>query len=96
MAAGNLDAAREAHEKSLAIAKRLAEADPSNSGWQRDLSVSYMKIGDAMAKQTQRAEALEFLQKGLAISEWLEKLDPSNAIWRGDLVSVKETIARLK
>ena len=96
VAAGKLDAAREAYERSLAIAERLAEADPSNSGWQRDLSVSYRKIGDAMAKQNQRAEALEFLQKGLAISERLEKLDPSNAIWRGDSVWVKETIAKLK
>ena len=40
LAQGKLDAARKAYEQSLAIAERLAKADPSNSGWQRDLVVS--------------------------------------------------------
>jgi hypothetical protein len=39
----------------LAIADRMAKADPGNAGWQRDLSVSYNEVADvlvaAMTKQ---------------------------------------------
>jgi hypothetical protein len=28
-----------------AVGKRLAKTDPTNTGWQRDLSASYNKIG---------------------------------------------------
>jgi hypothetical protein len=30
------------------ISSRLAKADPGNAGWQRDLSVSYNKVGDVL------------------------------------------------
>ena len=33
-------------EQSLAIGERLAETDPANTGYQRDLSVSYNRLGD--------------------------------------------------
>jgi hypothetical protein len=35
-----------------------SELDPSSSGWRRDLSVSYNKLGVVLAKQDQRDEAL--------------------------------------
>ena len=35
-----------AYQAALAIAQRLAAADPGNAGWQRDLSVSHNKIGN--------------------------------------------------
>ncbi|WP_371126976.1 hypothetical protein [Variovorax sp. YR216] len=50
MAAGRLDAARKAYEQGLAIRERLAKADRSKTGWQRDLSVT-----DAIAKATRDA-----------------------------------------
>ena len=28
--------------------ERLAKSDPDNAGWQRDLSVSYNKVGDVL------------------------------------------------
>lgn len=85
LAQGKLDAARKAYEQSLAIAERLAKADPSNSEWQRDLSVSYFKLGDILAQQNEREKALAYFTKGHAISERLTKLDPINAVWKGDL-----------
>ena len=39
------------YERGLAIAERLAKADPGNAGWQRDLSVSHDKIGDVLRAQ---------------------------------------------
>jgi hypothetical protein len=35
----------------LAIAERLAKADPGNADWQRDLSVSHNTIGDVQVEQ---------------------------------------------
>ena len=37
MAGGDLTGATEHYQASLAIAERLAAADPSNTEWQRDL-----------------------------------------------------------
>ena len=45
-ALGQGDQARDAYLKSLAIAERLAQAEPDRADYQRDLSVSYNKMGD--------------------------------------------------
>ena len=47
-AQGDLPAALESYRASMDIAERLAEADPGNAGWQRDLSVSHDNIGDVL------------------------------------------------
>ena len=43
---GNLPAAVESYQASLAKANRFAKADPGNAGWQRDLNEN--NIGDAL------------------------------------------------
>ena len=48
---GDLQAALKSYQKSLAIAERLAASDPGNMEWQRDLSVSYEKIGGVQKDQ---------------------------------------------
>jgi hypothetical protein len=53
----------------LAIRVRLAEADPSNSEAQRDLSVSYERLGDLMQAVGNTGEAERFYRGGLAIAE---------------------------
>jgi hypothetical protein len=63
----------------------LAQRDPSNSEWQRDLSISYQKGGLVRQAQGQQAETLRLYQQSLAIRERLVQLDPSNAEWREDL-----------
>ena len=85
VAQGNLAEALKAYQDSLAIADRLAKADPSNAGWQRDLSVSYDKVGDVLVAQGNLAEALKSYQDSLAIAERLAKADPGNAGWQRDL-----------
>jgi len=42
---GDLRRALDAYHASLAIAERLAAADPSNATWQRDVFVSHAKLG---------------------------------------------------
>ena len=47
----------EAYEKSLAIRERLAAAEPERADYQRDLSVSYNKVGDLYRALGQGEEA---------------------------------------
>ena len=65
--------------------QRLAAADPSNAGWQRDLSVSQEKIGDVLLAQGDLAGALRAFRESLAVRERLAAADPSNAGWQRDL-----------
>jgi hypothetical protein len=51
VAQGNLPEALKSFRDGLAIADRLAKADPGNLNWQRDLSVSLNKIGDVLVDQ---------------------------------------------
>ena len=85
MAQGNLPEALKAYRDSLAIAERLAKADPGNAGWQRDLSVSYNKVGDVLVAQGNLPEALKSYRDSLAIADRLAKADPGNAGWQRDL-----------
>jgi hypothetical protein len=40
-----------AYQSGLTIREHLAKRDPANTGWQRDLSVSNVKIGDVLVAQ---------------------------------------------
>jgi len=89
-AAGNLAAARERFEASLAIFDRLAEQEPGNAGQenkqlQRDLSVSYNKLGDVEVAAGNLAAARERFEAGLAIADRLAQQEPGNAEWQRDL-----------
>ena len=82
---GDLPEALTAYRAGLAIRERLAAADPSNAGWQRDLSVSQEKLGDVFSAQGRLDEALAAYRAGLAIAERLAAADPSNAGWQRDV-----------
>jgi tetratricopeptide (TPR) repeat protein len=73
-----LDAVRQTLE-------RLAAADPSNAGWQRDLSVSQIKIGNVLRAQGDSSGALAAYRQSLSVRERLAAADPSNADWQRDL-----------
>jgi hypothetical protein len=67
-AQGNDAEALTAYQRSLAIAERLAQQDPSNTQWQTDLVVSYWKLAQANAPVAKGyATPYELLEKGLAI-----------------------------
>jgi hypothetical protein len=48
---GNLPQALTVLEQALDIQSQLVAQDPSNAGWQRDLSVSLEKVGGIQAAQ---------------------------------------------
>jgi tetratricopeptide (TPR) repeat protein len=85
VAQGKLDEALKAYRDGLAIRERLAAADRSNTLWQRDLSVSYNKVGDVLVAQGKLDEALKAYRDGLAIRERLAAADRSNTQWQRDL-----------
>jgi tetratricopeptide (TPR) repeat protein len=62
-----------------------AAADPANTGWQRDLSVSHNKLGDMAAAAGDRTAARTHYQAGLDIAARLAAADPANTQWQRDL-----------
>jgi tetratricopeptide (TPR) repeat protein len=81
-----LQDALDAYQQGLAIAKRLADQDKSNSGWQRDLSVSYTKVGIVLVAQGKLQDALDVYQQSLKIHQTLAEQDKSNSGWQRDLI----------
>jgi tetratricopeptide (TPR) repeat protein len=84
-AQGKLQEALETDQQGLAIAKALVDEDKANSGWQRDLSISYEKLGEVLMAQGQLQEALEAYQQTLAIIKRLTEKDKTNFGWQRDL-----------
>jgi hypothetical protein len=79
----------------LAIAERLAAADPANTGWQRDLSVSHNRLGDLAAAAGDTAAARAAYQASLAIAERLAATDPANTQWKEDVELFRQRISDL-
>src|SRR5258708_11055325 len=67
------------------LARRLAQADPRDARAQRDLSVSYNKLGDVTLQFRQAKEAICFYQMDLDVSQRLAQADPRDAQAQRDL-----------
>ena len=59
------------------IRDRLAEPDPGNAGWQRDLSVSLREVGDVLVAQGNLPEALKSYRDSLPIRDRLASRTPA-------------------
>ena len=92
-ARGALPEALKAYRSSQRMAERLAQADPGNAGWQRDLSVSFSNLANVLTKQEKYAEALDYYRLDFGIAERLAKTDPMNAEWQRDLAVSHYTTA---
>jgi len=64
--------ALDAYEQDLTIAKRLAEQDKSNWDRQRDLAISYQKVGDVFRAQGKLDQAIAHYTKAV-------QLDPDDS-----------------
>lgn len=62
----------------------LAVADPGNSQWQRDLSISRNKLGNVAVASGDLAAAWEHFQAALEIAQRLAAADPTNSEWQRD------------
>jgi tetratricopeptide (TPR) repeat protein len=61
------------------VATKLAKDNPASAEAQRDLSVSYTKLGDVALEGGNHAHAADFYRKSLLIMEPLVLRDKSNA-----------------
>ena len=93
---GNSNAAIRSYQAGMLIAQKLAVTDPSNSQWQRDLSVSHNKIGDTHRAQGDLAGALKSYQAGMTIRQKLAAADPSHSGWQTDVAISAWKIGTLK
>ena len=84
-AQGNLPEAQRLFGESLRIRQRLAESDPANAAWQRDLSVSFGQLGALASSQGNLPEAQRLFGESLRIRQRLAESDPANAAWQRDL-----------
>jgi tetratricopeptide (TPR) repeat protein len=80
-----IDPSPESYRASLAIAKRLVRAEPSNAEWQHKLFMVQDRIGDMLLEEGNLSEALEAYRAALAIADPLAEADPSSAL--GQLIS---------
>lgn len=60
--------------------QRLAESDPTNADWQRDLSVSLEKLGDLAMAQGNLPETRRLFDRSLSIRECLANTDPDDIV----------------
>lgn len=81
VALGNGTEAKRLFERSLEIAERLANQEPGRADFQRDLAVSYERIGDI----TEAPEAEHWLDRAVAIRRRLHALDAASAVLQREL-----------
>jgi hypothetical protein len=77
---------RRRYQASLAIAERLAKADPGNAGWQRDLALSCGRVAVIKLQQGIRDDALKLFRQGREIIAQLTRRSPDNATLQRDVV----------
>ena len=71
--------------KSRDLRKGLADSDPKNLEWQRDLAVGYAHAGDALIGGGDDQKALDQYHPALVIRKSLAASDPTNPQWQSDL-----------
>jgi serine/threonine protein kinase len=81
---GNVELAHRWFRKAQSIAQS-AMTDPKNAQAQRDLSVSFNKLGDVTLQLGRTDEAMEFYRQDLDMSRRLADADPKNAEAQRDL-----------
>jgi tetratricopeptide (TPR) repeat protein len=86
LALGLIDRALARYGQLLRRYERLAQAEPDRADYQRDLSVSYNKMGDLFRALGQGEEARQAFLKALAIRERLAQAEPDRADYQRDLI----------
>jgi tetratricopeptide (TPR) repeat protein len=81
----SLPAAQALLQTAHVVISRLAASDPANADWQRDLSISFEKLGDLAVAQGDLPAAARQFSAALEISERLAASDPANAAWQRHL-----------
>ncbi len=73
------------YQKGYEVAKKQAAADPKDAQAQRDLSISYDRLGDVSVQSGDLQAALRYYQDGLDIRKKQAAADPTNVEAQTDL-----------
>ena len=92
---GNSKAALNAFQIASESAQSAVRSDSRNTQWQRDLSISYTKIGDVQVAQGETAAALKSYQDGLLIRKRLAESDSRNTQWQRDLIVSYDKLSKV-
>jgi len=84
-----------AYQASLKIRQSLVKRDSDNTQWQRDVYVSYNKLGDLAMKREYWEETVQNYEAGLAIAKRLAACDLTNTVWQRDLSEFYRELADL-
>ncbi len=95
MQLGNTEKALQAYQQSLEIRKQLAKSDPTSVTAQRDLLVSYSRIGAAQLQSRNLEVARQAFEQALAIAEQLAEIDPLNHTAQNDLSFLRNRVESL-
>src|SRR5262249_30056162 len=68
--------------KALDIGKKLADANPTVPGYQRDVASAHNDLGGQLIRQKRFAEAFTAIDAGLAIRKKLAEADPKTTEYR--------------
>ncbi|HMN95565.1 MAG TPA: hypothetical protein PKC43_05005, partial [Phycisphaerales bacterium] len=90
------EAARSAYQSALSIRERLAKSEPDRADYQRDLSVSYERMGDLYSALGQGEAARSAYQSALSIRERLAESEPDRADYQRDLAASYERMATVE
>ncbi len=85
---GDGEKAIQAYQDGQAIRELLAKRDPNNSGWQRNLMVSYAKLSRIIPGKQKH-----YLQEALSIAL---SLNEENRLYRSDLWMIDDLKNRLE
>lgn len=95
-ARGEADEALKTYRKGLDIAEKvMSSSGISEATQQRDLAVSYHKIGSLEALRGNEADARDLLEKGRAIIAQLDRIAAHSKQWRSDLSKFDQTLKTL-
>ena len=82
---GDLTEARTAYKFAEELLRKTIRNTPNNPALQRDLSVSFNKLGDVQKAQGDLPGAQQRYEQGLEIAQRLAARDPQNSQWQRDL-----------
>jgi tetratricopeptide (TPR) repeat protein len=85
MVEGKTAEAQKAYETNLKISRELAERNPDNAGWQRELANALFMAARVEDARGKRETAEQNRWEGVAILRRLVAQDPANSVWRLDL-----------
>ena len=85
LALGDTNAAIERYVELVRDHEQLVAGEPDRADYQRDLSVSYSKLGDLQGALGNGAQALELFTRSLRIAERLAAAEPDRADYQSDL-----------